>query len=197
MATKRNPQQNLTRLSKYGEVYRQRVGAHTVVVRAVWQSRKGDSYHVRVLRGAGRVSDEPKPGNVLWRDDYYIGSGSAKKALSRAIAAGKKQATKRSDKKNPFFGGPSETEVFEEEGIAGYRIEEVRSCKPSKFRVSWEDDEGDAQEKTFKNKGKALIWVGKQVKRRPAGATRREPRRPRRPADNPSRLRKLSKLTRV
>jgi hypothetical protein len=109
-------------------------------------------------------------------------------------------ATGRGNPKGPkpnfLLGARAETEVFEEEEIAGYRIEEIRSCKPSKFRVTWEDEDGDERQKTFKTKGKALIWVGKQVKRRPEGAPKRERGR-RRPAENPSRLRALTKLTRV
>lgn len=97
-------------------------------------------------------------------------------------------------KRNPLFGAPAELEVFEEERIAGYTIEEVRSCKAPSWRVSWENEDGNAQEKVFRTKGKALVFVGKEVKRKPGGRTRRGSRRP---AENPSRARGLDRLTRV
>ena len=76
------------RLSKYGEVHRKKVGEHTVVVRGIWQARKGDSYHVRILKGDGLESDETKRGNVLSRADFYMGDhGDEKKTLEAALAA--------------------------------------------------------------------------------------------------------------
>jgi len=53
----------------YGEVYRKREDRVTVVVRKIFQARKGDSYHVRVLKGEGKASDEKTRGEVLFQTD--------------------------------------------------------------------------------------------------------------------------------
>lgn len=80
----------MARLSKYGEIYRKRVGPNTVVVRAIFQQRKGDSYHVRVLKGAGRPSDERKRGHVLWRDDFHVDTYTRQQAINAGVAAAKR-----------------------------------------------------------------------------------------------------------
>ena len=82
------------RLPKYGEVYKKTVsnGDATIVVRGIFQSRIGDSYHVRVLRGSGDHSDElnsPRKA-ILYKDDHYLernisGDLSPKQLLKKAV----------------------------------------------------------------------------------------------------------------
>ena len=89
----------MARLETYGEVYREKVGDHTVVVRGIFHQRTGDSYHVRVLKGAGKASDEKKRGNVLFKEDFYINALGVQRALSEAIGAGTAQARDRTKPK--------------------------------------------------------------------------------------------------
>lgn len=77
------------RLPKYGEIHREKVGDATVVVRGIFQQNKGDSYHVRVLRGEGKESDERARGSVLWKDDFAYEGGDHKKVLKSAVKAAK------------------------------------------------------------------------------------------------------------
>ena len=82
------------RLPKYGEVHKKTLpgGQATIVVRGIFQAYKGDSYHVRVLRGEGGESDEfqnPRRA-ILWRDDHYLEGNmdpniTPKKLLKKAI----------------------------------------------------------------------------------------------------------------
>ena len=63
------------RLERYGEVFRDSLNVQgsvvTIVVRGIFQQRKGDSFHARVLRGGGAPAEE-KGRNILWKDDFYI-----------------------------------------------------------------------------------------------------------------------------
>lgn len=86
-------------------------------------------------------------------------------------------------KRNPLFAKPELLSVEDEE-IAGYKVEQIRSCKPEYTLVSWEDDDGEKQKKRFASKGKAIVWVGKQVKRK-------------RTKKNPAKVISLNKFTRV
>ena len=71
------------RLPKYGELYRASIdgGENTLVVRGIFQANKGDSFHVRVLRGEGSDLDENKRGNILWRDDFSYPQYGIKDAI--------------------------------------------------------------------------------------------------------------------
>jgi len=84
------------RLPKYGEAHRESLngGAMTLVVRGVFQQRKGDSYHLRILKGDGK--DETK-GGILFKDDFHV-SDDPGKALKMAIRAGKDWAKKNKGK---------------------------------------------------------------------------------------------------
>ena len=77
-------------------------------------------------------------------------------------------------KKNPLFGETRTDEVFEDEQIAGYKIELIRSCGPGHWRVT-HDEDGDVR-KRFKEKGKALVWVGKQIRKKQKA--KQNPKRP-------------------
>ena len=84
-------------MSEYGEVYRQTTddGKATVVVRKIWQARKGDSFHVSVLKGKGLARMEKKPGQLLFSDD--------KKSLTEAQKSAEKWLS--SDKAKPLLAG--------------------------------------------------------------------------------------------
>jgi hypothetical protein len=76
------------RLKKYGEAHRKAAGKKaTVVVRGVRQQNKGDSFHVRVLKGDGK---DEKRGSVLFRADVYIKDHDYKEA--KALKEAKKLA---------------------------------------------------------------------------------------------------------
>lgn len=79
------------RLPKYGEVYRRKVGDFTVVVRGIFGAR-GDSYHARVLRGAGRQEDEKTRGQVVRKMDFPT-HDHLPDATGPALAEAKKWAT--------------------------------------------------------------------------------------------------------
>lgn len=62
------------RLARYGELGRGSLRGHTKVVRGIYQQR-GDTLHVRVLRGKGLPSDETEPGNVLFKKSIKYQGG--------------------------------------------------------------------------------------------------------------------------
>lgn len=104
------------RLPKYGEAHREKVGDATIVVRGIFQNRKGDSYHVRVLRGEGKESDERKKGSVLWKDDFPYEGGDHKKVLKDAVKAAKDWLKSPAGKKKLEKKATSEKEAARDLG---------------------------------------------------------------------------------
>ncbi len=86
------------RLSTYGNVFNGTYGDAKGYVVGIFQQRKGDSYHARLVSMADRV---------LWKRDFYIANTTAADAKKSAIealrAAGEKHMNKTT-KKNPPRG---------------------------------------------------------------------------------------------
>jgi hypothetical protein len=145
----------------------------------------GGKYRSRYLHADGRSFAAPHT--------YGPWATTRAEALEDAKRAYRQRMMRA--KRNPMFGAGPTDEVFEDEEIAGYRIEQIRSCKPPFWRVSY--GEGDDEvTKRFASKGKALVWVGKRVKKGKVAPSRFAEGRPRRGLSNPKRpsLAKLIKL---